>query len=242
MQCQMCQYEVANTVELLLEHISRAHSNSSNFQITCIVTGCQRTYRNHASFRRHLREAHKYYTRQQSDIDQTPSTSHEDQLTNDNNSEDTYDVGPPIKKQRAEWILKVKETNKLTQVCTENILSDVTNLCSSVINDLTAAVKQKLISHNATPELHQDIMNILTTPNFSKPFEGLETSYKQMQYLRQHFNYVVSYRLTFIFSMTCMYVTQVLNDCNDCYSELTPYTALTNSSFHDMYQCQGHTD
>ena len=31
---------------------------------------------------------------------------------------------------------------------------------------------------------------------------------------------------------------------NDCYSELTPYTALANSylvSFHDAYQCQGHT-
>ena len=195
MQCQMCQHEVANTVELLLEHISKAHSNSSNFQITCIVTGCQRTYRNYASFRRHLREGHKYYTRQQSDIDQTPSIPHEDQLTddNDNDSEDGYDDnGPPIKKQRAEWILKVKETNKLTQVCTDNVLSDVTNLCSSIIHDLTAAVKQKLISHNAPPELHQDIMNVMTTPNFSKPFEGLETSYKQMQYLRQHFNYVVS--------------------------------------------------
>ena len=38
-------------------------------------------------------------------------------------------------------------------------------------------------------------MNVMTTSNFSKPFEGLETSYKQMEYLRQHFDYVVSYRL-----------------------------------------------
>ena len=31
---------------------------------------------------------------------------------------------------------------------------------------------------------------------------------------------------------------------NDCYSELTPYTALANSywvSVYNVYQCQGHT-
>ena len=198
MLCEICKHDVAKTVEMLLEHISRVHAHSSNFQMSCIVAGCQRTYRNYAPLRRHLREVHKYYSRQPNNIDQAPLMPEEDyQFSNDNSTEEVYNVEPPTKKHRAEWILKVRETNNITQVCTENI-SDVTNLCSSIIHDLTADINEKLLSHNATPELHQDIMKVLETPNFSKPFDGLETHYKQMQYFRECFNFVVRFRLTWI--------------------------------------------
>ena len=193
MECEICNREVAKTTELLLEHISRVHSHSARFQVTCILPGCERTYRNYASFRRHLREAHKYYSRQPSGTNQIPSTSC-DNYQFDDSTEEVH-VEPPTKKHRAEWILKVRETNKITQACTENILSDVTTLCSSIIRDLTMAVKQKLMSHGTTPELHRDIMEVLQTPNFSKPFEGLETHYKQMKYLREYFDFVVRFSI-----------------------------------------------
>ena len=121
-------------------------------------------------------------------------------MMNDDSS-DEHILETPIKKQRAEWILKIRETNKITQACTENISSDVTSLCSSMVRDLTEAVKQKLTSHNATPELHQDIMEVFQTPNFSKPFEGLETRYKQMQYLKECFDFVVRDYLANLYSL-----------------------------------------
>lgn len=211
MECKMCQHEVAKTMELLLEHVSRVHSHSSNFQISCVVVGCQRTYWNYASFRRHLREAHKYYSRQPSNTNQTPFTSHQlsNEVDTEDGTEEVYDIEPPTKRQRAKWILKVRETKKITQVCTENILSDVTHLCSSIVHDLTAAIKHKLTSHNAPPELQED-MKVLETPRFSKPFDGLETHYKQMQYLREHFNFVVSFRLTCISSNKCTHIKNIV--------------------------------
>ena len=163
---------MAKTTELLLKHIARVHSHSAGFKMSCIVAGCEQTYRNYAAFRRHMHllKGHKYYTRQLSGTNQIPYTN-----DSSDDTSDEHNVEPPTKKQRAEWILKVRETNKITQACTENILA--TSLCASIVHDMTAAIKQKLTSHNATPELHQDIMEIFQTPNFSKPFEGLETHY-----------------------------------------------------------------
>ena len=189
----MCTVFVARTPELLLEHISRVHSHSANFQTTCIIKGCQRTYRSYGAFRRHLRQTHNYYNRM-SNTEAIPCTQWEEQYpidSNEGNALVQYDMEPPTKKHRAEWILKIKETNKLTQSCTENILQDVTHLCTSITTDLTAAVKRKLAAYDTPPGLDQDIINILQSDVYSNPFKGLETQYKQMQYLRESFNFVV---------------------------------------------------
>lgn len=207
MECTMCQTVVAKTEELLLEHVSRVHSHSSNFLMTCIYKECKRTYRNYSSFRRHLRTAHNHHSNKQPITNEIPSASCEQDCfgSSDDNSDHEYlHTEPPSKKLRTEWILKLKETNRLTQTCTENILSDVTNLCSSIILDLTTAIQGKLTSHNATKELCQDITSILQTPSYSKPFEGLETHYKQMQCLRECFSFVVCK-----YNMCIMYVCVV---------------------------------
>lgn len=190
----MCTF-VGRTEELLLEHVSRIHSQSADFMMPCIMRGCQRTYHNYEALRRHLRQTHNFYSRTINSA-MVPSLCNEENpitLSTDDNS-DVHDDGvvePPTKKQRAEWILKIKETNRLTQTCTENILQDVTHLCTSMILDLTSVIKQKLVMHNATPELSHDLMTILQSDTYNQPFKGLETHYKQMQYLRESFNFVV---------------------------------------------------
>lgn len=188
----MCAVFIARTPELLLEHISRVHSQSANFQTTCIIKGCQRTYHNYGAFRRHLRHTHNYYSRSSNTETIIPCTHCEEEYpinSDEDNSE--CDIEPPTKKQRAEWILKIKETNKLTQSCTENILQDVTHLCSSIIADLTTVVKRKLAPYNTVPGLEENIISIFQNDSYSNPFKGLETHYKQIQYLRECFNFVV---------------------------------------------------
>ena len=64
---------------------------------------------------------------------------------------------PPIseidrKCLRAKWILKTCETDTLTQSCTENLLSDVTDMCTNIIDELKADVLLKLQSAS-TPSL-----------------------------------------------------------------------------------------
>ena len=90
-----------------------------------------------------MRQAHNYYNRTSNET--IPFIHIEEDDTIESNEDNNHlDIDPPTKKQRAEWILKIKETNKLTQSCTENILSYVSHLCSSIITDLTAEVKKKI--------------------------------------------------------------------------------------------------
>jgi len=114
-----------------------------------------------------LRQAHNYYNRASNET--IPSIHIEEDNTIETNEDNNHrDIEPPTKKQRAEWILKIKETNKLTQSCTENILSYVSHLCSSIITDLTAEVKRKLAAHNLPPDVNQDIIKVIRTPILSK--------------------------------------------------------------------------
>ena len=102
------------------------------------------------------------------------------------------------------------ETNKLTQTRTENILQDVTHLCTFIIHNLTSVVQHKLVMHNATPELSQDLMSALQNDTYNQPFKGLETHYRQMQYLRENFNFVVRFTVTYYFAVTAFVVDILL--------------------------------
>lgn len=54
-------------------------------------------------------------------------------------------------REAALWILKLKEGRKLTQTTTEKILSDVTELCSSIVLHLKNKVHRVLESADITP-------------------------------------------------------------------------------------------
>ena len=243
----MCTAFMARTEELLLEHVSKVHAHSADFQMPCIMRGCQRTYHNYGALRRHLRQTHNFYTRKTNSATVPSLGDEENPITSIDDYSDLPDreVGPPTKKKRAEWILKIKETNKLTQTCTENILQDVTHLCTSIILDLTSVVKQQLDMHNATPELSHDMMSALQSDTYNQPFKGLETHYKQMQYLRESFNFVVrptvwQYQL----DNTCI-VSMVLNTHTVSPTKAVTYVlanALTHTVIVTMTLCHCHCD
>lgn len=128
-------------------------------------------YYNYGALRKHLWQTHNFYTRKTNSAMVPSSCDEENSITTTDDNIDLPDdeIEPPNKKQRAEWIL-----------------------CTSVILDLTSVVKQKLAMHNATPELTQDLLSVLQSDTYNKPFKGLEAHYRQMKYLRESLNYVVS--------------------------------------------------
>lgn len=98
-----------------------------------------------------------------------------------------------IEKQhlRATWILKTRETNMLTQSCMENLLSDVTDLCANIIDELKVDIVQKLRSASTPSPVIEEISTTCDDVSYRQPFIGLETQYKQLQFYRKHFNFVV---------------------------------------------------
>ena len=89
----------------------------------------------------------------------------------------------------------------LTQACTENLLSDITDiiLFANIAEDLKADVVNKLTTASTTlpstilkeiSEIFDD--EIYRQPFIGQPFIGLETQYKQLKFYRKHLNFVVS--------------------------------------------------
>ena len=91
-------------------------------------------------------------------------------------------------KQRAQWIMKIRDGYKLTQSCTENLLSDESTLRTTIMEDIKAIVTTQF-QHN--PSVIQKVTETLEQPCFSTPFAGLETKHKQMTFIKKNFGYVI---------------------------------------------------
>lgn len=91
------------------------------------------------------------------------------------------------------WILKIKETCKLTQSATDEIIKGVTDFNSYILSKLYDVILKGLrdldINIDQVPEVakayHPD------SP-FLRPFKDVETDYLQFQYCKKHLGFVVS--------------------------------------------------
>ena len=96
----------------------------------------------------------------------------------------------------ARWILRVKEGCKLTQSCVEELLGDVTDLCSYTVSQLGMQVSSLLRDAGIKTD---DILGLdeLFQPgsSYCQPFYKLETLHRQLTFYTSHFNYVVSFLL-----------------------------------------------
>ena len=130
-----------------MKHVSRVHSHSSGFSITCGIQGCLRSYTNYTSWSKHVNNKHSLESSTTTElhseinddvameideVDETESNTAELQLQNHKD------------KEKARWILNLRDENKLTQSCTESILSNVTRLCSQLVDDMQQALGRQL--------------------------------------------------------------------------------------------------
>ena len=190
--CQLCEFTSPN-LTYLLKHTRHVHSHQPGFQVTCGLSGCQRTFRNFSVYRNHVYEFHgelePIITHLASPILDEPEhmDDSEDILVNQCLS------GHQRKRRAATWILKVQEQHKLPQSTMEEILRDVTGLFQDTLSDLQQQVCTRIsaagIDLNQVPglaELFQD------QSEFATPFMGLETQYLQLKFYKENFNFVVS--------------------------------------------------
>lgn len=175
MHCQLCSDFSAPTSHLLLKHIGRVHANAPRFSLRCIFGGCETTFTNFHSYKRHIRKKHfreliqQEESNQDSDCELDNDLNHAEESTSripasdefsdlesiaslgDNGNEGVSSMEESNDREAALWILKLKEGRKLTQTTTEEILSDVTELCSSIVLHLKNKVHRVLESADITP-------------------------------------------------------------------------------------------
>ena len=177
---------------------------------------CQTTFTNFHAYKRHLRKKHRWklsdgdgnasgeLNEDQEEnglldnIDDTTAANDSAMQGTDDDNEDIDVINAEeektdFTKETAMWILKLKEGRKLTQSTTEEILSDVTELCSNVMCRLRHDIQESLdsagVDINDIPGL--DTLLSETSP-YATPFSNLNSQFLQLSYYRNHLNFVVS--------------------------------------------------
>jgi hypothetical protein len=106
------------------------------------------------------------------------------------NNEDDYSIDA-LRNRNAQFILKTKETNLLTQTCVNNIIEDSTQLVrgKTIKSSLQNCRENSGIDFEAVPGLNELFEEEIPISN---PFEHVSTKYQQNAYYEEHFGLVVS--------------------------------------------------
>ncbi len=213
LSCPLCAEFHAPTIQLLIPHIRLVHSNQPGFCVTCGLDGCQRTFRNMKTFTNHMYQFHMisrtvaiphqlpssmdregesesldedgYESPEENALLEPPSTSESDLLPNTLEKE--------LQSYAATWILKTREVYKLTQSAVNNIIQDVTALAQFLQDKARIAVEEALKNAGVASSQIPDLQTVFNPEGpFGRPFRGLESTYQQTKYCREHFGLVVS--------------------------------------------------
>ena len=96
--------------------------------------------------------------------------------------------------KKAQFLLKTKEINLLTQKCVDNIVEDSTELVQGTVKAIKHGLQNCLekagLNYNDVPGLDElfDEGHAI-----SNPFKHISTKYKQNAYFEEHFGLVVSF-------------------------------------------------
>ena len=140
--CPYCSGEFfAPSEELLLSHVRLVHSCEPGFTIQCSLNGCSRTFSSFKSYQNHRRQKHANYS-----VDEVsqPTPEPSEDFSELCDGSDVYSEAnitnlPPreeITSFAAKWILKTRETRKLTRSAMQGVVEDVTDLVTFVSNTM----------------------------------------------------------------------------------------------------------
>ena len=110
-----------------------------------------------------------------------------------NDKEEEEDSTDTMRHQNAQFILKTKETNLLTQKCLDNIVDGSTELVRGTVKAIKSGLQDCLenagINFDAIPGLN----DLFAEENpISNPFQHVSTKHKQNAYFKEHFGLIVS--------------------------------------------------
>ena len=200
--CSYCSGEFFSpSEELLLTHIRLVHSSDPGFSIQCSEQGCSRYFSSFKAYQNHRRLKHG-------------SNNTADQPTLDANEEvedlDCTDIeahNPSVPSTEdmqhfsSRWILKTRETRKLSRAAMQGVIEDVGDLVTFISGTLESQTRATLRANGVSSQLMSGLEEVFSGPA-TKPFAGLQSFHQQLQYCRKHFDFIVSKQYIQIY--TCM--------------------------------------
>lgn len=201
----MCEDFTAPTFQLLQVHLFRVHSG--DFDVNC----CNKKFRTASAYRKHVQRNHNCAESSSSSL-VVSECDHTSASWDPEDGDSDQDHGCSFTSclsghSQAMWILKLKESHKLTQACMERVLQDVSELCTVTVAELGDAVKSTLNSAGINFDHVPGLSELFTTSStFSQPFNGLLTYHHQLKFYSTHLNFVVSIKHN-----PCKYIARPAN-------------------------------
>ncbi len=208
--CPLCPSELSSRLQFnttdYLKHVHLFHAHQPNFQITCGISGCERTFGKFHTFRKHISDWHRDETNPTNPTNTTQQVSAPGLQEDDDDRDDVLAhraeepefqavraTPPSIHESSALFLMGLKEERKLTQVALQSVIEGVTSLTQIRLTVLHGDVCSKLqaagISPSSIPGL--DELFDIERP-FGRPFMGLETQHQQLAFYKAHFGLIVS--------------------------------------------------
>ncbi len=203
-QCPLCRDFCTRQISVLIKHIGLVHANKATlFHIVCGLGGCQKRFTNFRTYRNHLYSVHTD-SDASSNPEPTPVPIASLVCGNGDDGGDDEEDGTStamqdhttssdlLQEAAARFVLKTKETHRLTQTVMNSIIEDTTSFSQIMLGELHYATTEKLTAAGVNPQIIGSLAPLFRdSGKFGRPFQGLETTYRQMKYFQQHFNFKV---------------------------------------------------
>lgn len=206
-----CSHLPFKSFQRLVAHIRRTHSHDPNFLITCGIPGCCKTYRLFSSFESHIYRNHSELleeeTEQASDEDISDQEDLEcpdypDVLSSMDESDDSESVDEDNEEEIREktlrnmalFMLKTRQCNRLSQTAMNNGMDETRHLVSMSVKHFQSRV-EKCVTQSGIEVGDVDGLRELLAekPAAVEAIQTLSSSWRELNYLREHFKFVVCY-------------------------------------------------
>lgn len=97
-----------------------------------------------------------------------------------------------MKDAAAKWILKIREGHRIPQSVMESVVSGASSLFQLAISGFKQTLQSRLQDAQVPASTSSLVMECLDGEDqYTRVFQGLETTYRQNSYIRSHFPFVV---------------------------------------------------
>lgn len=208
LECFHCETEINGGLRELFVHFrafSLLRGNSFTRIAVCNQDGCKQTFHKSYSFKRHLQKIHRLPLNVACNDepaavhiqgDDLPGCEHEqceegggeidiaDRDADIDTDEDWDHLDEQELTERALMLVcKLKSSSSVSQSVVSNIVQDVTQLCGDLVGNLKETTKAFLVNHDIDTQSEAALLLFEKFEMFQNPFHGVETDYKQQQYL-----------------------------------------------------------
>ena len=193
--CPLCYSFAAPTLKAVVRHVGAVHSHDAVFRVCCGLQGCPRTFRTFHAYKKHMYSKHRDLLElevcPQHDQDQDGVQSPASVQSLEDNGYLDPDSSKKVNERTvsALFLMKTREVSKVSQVCLNGLVEDVTSLLQRKVQQLEADVTRVLNTKGV--EVDSQLTDVFRQHEQASPFQGIETEFLQKKFYREEFGLVV---------------------------------------------------